>query len=435
MEEGVEETERTGRATGEKYWFESPAALFSSSPSSSCQNNGSGGQSGSEKFRDTFWPDTAQAATSPANVNRITRIALVVAVLLSLIFWSWWPIGVATGIVLLVMLIGYGMQVHAEREERKKACASGSASSVLSDTTPLLYVNSSSGSDSDEYMRVPISDASLFVTPNFRPTATTFGNSSLDNSLFSSTNNCNLPMSASLIEQQREKEAASKRAFGCDGYPACGPGGATARGRGGCNQLCDDTFPLASFDPRKDIPNPSRHNTYEQVDARYRIYETKAQPVMSADTSSLLDAQMDSARMGLGEADAVAREMERAEEESRRIVPKEKIATFGMDPRLATEKDCQLDQKVSGRPCLSKGRKLEPVTQEMCDGNEQPRNQTEKMLQQMYLSTGESFWDQQVAGRKIDWRSNPNDPRNRIALQNSELQRQSFRGLHWNMGA
>lgn len=66
---------------------------------------------------------------------------------------------------------------------------------------------------------------------------------------------------------------------------------------------------------------------------------------------------------------------------------------------------------------------------------EQPRTHTDKMLQRMYMDKNEFFWDEMVAQRAPTWRQNPNDPRNRLAMQQKEIERQSYRGLQWSQGA
>ena len=428
----------TANSVGESYWFRQPSALFrapSVPQGAACDEP----PTAASRLRNAFVPDGTLGWTSAPNVNRLTRIALIVAVLLSIILRSWWPIAIGAGGASLVLLIAYGLQVQQDRERRRQRAMAAERG----DSEPLLSLNTDSVGDEAFPVHDVLSEhsvdangetgaASVFFPPEFPPSADERHQRAADSLRTNGAADENGAWATSSYVPNEFNPRTN--AAECDQYPQCGPGGPQA-----CASACSD--------PRADIPNPSRHNRYEKVDARYNLSAMQPQPVTVVDNGALL-ADRDSASHNHPLAKSGA-----------------PSATFGIDPRSASVAQLtgnyQRPQSLSATYMAplrssnsqemaplrsSNSPKMAPLrnsaemaTQRSSEAAgptmEQTRTQTDRMLQKMYMDKNEYFWDEMVAQRAPDWRQNPNDPRNRLALQQKEIERQSYRGLQWSQGA
>lgn len=361
--------------TIETYWFQKPSFLFIIQPDSSRQYEDDGRALNLWlKLRDAFLPSMQQSITSPSNINRITRIVWLLSIILSLGLWSWLPVGIVACITLLALIIGAGLTIYEERDKRAQACISKaqplsseidlSANKEQVVSKEAVTIDIRAPQDSSVLLtrsefeeeakffplrsRTPLSpNASIFIPPTIPPTLENMSNSNWQSSSYVSNNHnksCNLP-----VQQQKSSLSAA--------------------------------IELNNVDPT--LPNPVRHNSYENVDARYRRYETQPHRVVTSTpppTSSLND----------------------------------NVASNDVQPGLEIT-GCENYDCV--RPCA-----------------QQQYTPAEQIVNKMYCDKNSYAWNETVRDRALDWRSNPNDPRNRQRELEFAQKQQSIRSLQWNKG-
>ncbi len=360
----------------ERYWFQNPSVLFQVPPDSvrcareKLENGGAASppRTVAQKFGDAFLPSTQQTLASPSNVNRITRIVWLVAIILSLVLWSWLPVGIAAGLTLLALLIGTGLSIYEERERRAQASAChqpvaenpkesssaadgksaklSSAPGVRFSQNPAVHLDA--GNDASVLLSesrfenlgrapTPMTNASIFMPPNFPPT---IGDENGNSSFLASSYVPN-EHNRSYNPVVREREETPR-----------------------------DTT----------LPNPVRHNSYENVDARYRRYEMQPHRVETEDNFD------------------------------------------------------HLESNVVGEPAGACECATEMMEITSCNNDGACQSSPEAMINSAFCDQGTQQWNENVKNRALDWRSNPNDPRNRQRELEYAQKRQSIRSLSWNQG-
>lgn len=454
----------------EAYWFRQPLALLHVAPPDAALNGVApcGDTSALGFLKRAFLPTKTQSALSPTNVNRITRVAIIVIVLLAIILRSWWPVAIGAGLMLLALVVAYGLQVSEQRRARERRARSyaGGVNDSLSSSLSSQSPRNSARSFGDEQGSI----AASVIAPSAFLGDADYDKAANQSRLWGST--------ASLASDNGGGGAPSwfadpnydsaNAAVGCDGYPQCGPGGPTA---------CASA---AQGDPRASIPNPSRHNTYEQVDARYRLYATKPQPVTTEDQQHVLAAQrelqqqLDAQREVAANADALQASWQSSEpspSSSSGELPSGAPA-LGIDPHAASSAQLprmyqQPTQLQTLPPSLQSAASSassnymtarsdllpdqeamqaselvpSPIKSSAVDADvlppdaTQPLTQTESMLERMYRDVDEYSWNETVAKRAPRWQQNPSDPRTRRKMEQDAVEMQSWRGFHWNQSS
>lgn len=362
----------------EAYWFQKPSVFFIVTPDAAKQYTAGQVPSCWLKLRDAFLPSTKQSITAPANVNRITRIIWLVAIILSLCLWSWLPVGIVACITLLALIIGMGLTIYEERDKRAQACTQAQSLSENIDPSAnkeneqvaekeavtieireppeqSALLTKSQFEDEGKFFplrsRTPLSpNASIFIPPTIPPTLENMSNSNWLSSSYVPNNynkTCNFP-----VQQQQQQPSLSS------------------------------AIERNNVDPT--LPNPVRHNSYENVDARYRRYETQPHRVVTAQSASALATSND-----LVDADG---------------------ASASLEISGCENYDC-----------------VRPRVQ-------QQFTPAEDIVNKMYCDKNSYAWNETVRDRALDWRSNPNDPRNRQRELEFAQKQQSIRSLQWNKG-
>lgn len=476
----------------EPYWFHRPSMLFCAP----CPVDRSGGgeqRSAVQCLGDTFWPDWSRGWRHPSTVNRLTRLAFVLAVILALVFRSWWPVAIAAGAALLTLLVAYGLQVQERRRLRERAAREATFVGVNrrfdSNAEPMdatLHahdaLSNSLYSDGRHSMAsLPESElaspaASQFMTPAFPATAAVDSAVRSDAS-GAESQQCDWGTSSYVPNEfnRRHNPVVDRHsptppqhsidALGCDTYPQCGPGGPRA---------CASAD---AGDPRATIPNPSRHNSYDRVDARYERYEMKPQPVAAVDGKALLEAEqlqqqlqrqrplqpechnpaLESVhRHPLASSSSLSRTPSPQAPASHSLNASAPATVFGVDPsgvvmpyqlpasyqrpqsaNLTPETRLSASVPNAGANDESKSNETSIPFRGMSasDLPPQPRSQTEEMLHRMYQDVDMYAWDETVAKRAPRWQQNPSDPRTRRKMEQDAIELQSWRGMRWDQSA
>lgn len=394
-------------SAAEPYWFNKPSVLFSA-PAAQSQMLENGTRDCApptfgQQLQNAFVPDLSLGLSNASNINRITRIVFVVAILLALILRSWWPVAIGAGGAAIALLVAYGMQVHYDRERRKNAQKEPLMESGTSDA---LSMQSSFESNDQT--------ASVFVEPEFPDAQFDLQQWGTNSYVPNEHNN-----RTNLVVWNSD-----------DDNDDCGPGGPMPS---------SDIF----NDPRAAIPNPSAHNRYEQVDARYRMNESEPIPVQVQGLGSTGNGKLrkekrnKSASFGIDARSANPTQLTSSYQKPQSLSMTYMQNIGRSNARSNAQSNAQSNTNDLEEPVESV--RMAEIMENDCTFPSpqyvQPATHTDKMLQQMYTDTNATFWNEMIAKRAPDWRANPNDPRNRLALQNKEIERQAFRGLQWSQGA
>lgn len=325
------------------YWFHRPSALFEFS----CLKD--------------VCPDFSDPAMGSKNVNRWTIIAIAVVLVLAILFRSLWPLVVGAAGLLLVLLISYGLDSYSLTANGK--CCSKTVNE-LSSFNEWMQRNA---------LVQQLSRNDEVVTSN-------------DSNAKESDGGLVDTLSCAPCQKLNKSPP-------CPEYPECGPGGPLP---------CGTEF----TDPRATIPHPSGHNSYDQVDARYRRYEIKPQPVT-------VEPAGDS-----GDGSCCGNTYES---------PSKNIP-LGIDPRTANDTLAfnEIPDSYQGGGIGADERSIHNIYNRR---PHQAMTQTEGILSKMYQDVNSYWWDTMVKDRAPRWQQNPNDPRTRRKMEQDAIERDSWRGF------
>lgn len=470
--------ERVPRAT-EPYFFQRPSVLWT-------------GVSGVSDFV----PPLQRGAT-PTCINRITRLALIVAVVLAIVFRSWWPIVVGGGLLLLSLVIASGLEAATRQrhnqghQDEDDDISSGSNSGGGDDGG-----DGGGGSRADTSAHsAPSSfpEASIFLEPDFgfdggqqsfasddmtvsAPTPT-----SALSSQKQSPNTLNSHDFSAVLSEHRVDEntdpilpaSASPSPVGSAGSDVSSTlsTSASAAGQNGgegvtCplgpfaqameqryNELveqeakqCDEQEcrlraleQIDPYDPAATIPNPSRHNNWLDVDARYKkeppYRHVRAQAVGYGDDAPASEVGK--------EQQEYLRKKEQACRDANPNVGR--VSTMiGINPETASLDHMPSSYRRSSlhndidsiyARAQSKGTAVTSATGPCGAPGARPiYDPTERMLHEMYQDVGDTFWKTAFADRAPPSWINPNHPDTRRREEQAAIERQSWRGFSMRQG-
>lgn len=377
-------TDATEAAATQPFFFVQPSALWS----------------GVHSIRDFLpQPPTRGAAAAPY-VNSATRFLLVVALVLAIVLRSLWPIAIGAGVLLLAMLLaaGYAAIRRATAPRPLQSAFVDMAGDVLEERV------------ADEALVERQLQADTLVDGD--PAAA-----------------CDVAARdefARLMNERYAETAVRAREQTALAQP-----------------MYEALNALEPYDPAATIPNPSRHNNWYEVDARYRpaspwtFAHKRVQAVGYADdvpadqvgptkvpveshTAADLPAPSESAGratniLGLNPDQARTEHMPHMYREGSSL-----NAAGCVD-------DIYAQRRAAAR--------AQPATTPANDAVTTPmQDPTERMIESMYKDVDETFWQTMIADRAPPPFINPNDSQARRREEAAALERQSWRAFSMHQG-
>lgn len=332
---------------------------------------------------------------TPRYVNRATRFLLIVAIVLAIVLRSLWPIAIGAAVLLLGMLIAAGYQ--AVQNRRNNASFVAIEGDVVR-SKEQEELNDAEVADEAEFERQLQDDTTISATA---PDA--------------QCQIANRDEFARLMQERFAETAMQAREQAAEAV-----------------STIDELNRLEPYDPAATIPNPSRHNNWYEVDARYRPaspwtyahkrvqavgYDDDAPPEDVGPTvASATDALAPSESVGRA-ANLVGLNAEQADPEH--------MPNMYREDSGVKEAACVDDIYAHRRKPRSDGgsEKMTPM-----------QDPTERMIESMYQDIDETFWQTMIAERAPPAFINPNDSQARRREEAAATERQSWRGFSMHMG-
>lgn len=376
-------TEPTEAAAAQPYFFVQPSALWS----------------GVRSIRDFLPQPPVRGAEAAPYVNSATRFLLVVALVLAIILRSLWPIAIGAGVLLLAMLLAAGYAAI------RRATAP---------RPPQLSFVDMAGDVQER-----VADEAL-----------------VERQLQDDT----------LVDGDRDAacDVAARDEFARLMSERYADTAVRAREQAALAQpMYEALNALEPYDPAATIPNPSRHNNWYEVDARYRpaspwtFAHKRVQAVGYPD-----DVPADQ----VGPAKAPAESHTAADLPAPFESAGRATNILGINPDQARPEHmphmyregsslkaagCVDDIYAQRRAAARAQQGTAPANESVTTPMQDP---TERMIESMYKDVDETFWQTMIADRAPPPFINPNDSQARRREEAAALERQSWRAFSMHQG-
>lgn len=385
-------TDATDAAAAQPYFFVQPSALWS----------------GVKSIRDFLPQPPVRGAPAAPYVNSATRFLLVVAIVLAIVLRSVWPIAVGAGVLLLGMLIAAGYQAVQNSRNNSAAFVAIEGDVVREEEA----VTDAEVADEAEFERQLQDDTAISATA---PDA--------------QCQIANRDEFARLMQERYVETAAQAREQAAEAV-----------------SIIDELNRVEPYDPAATIPNPSRHNNWYEVDARYRpaspfTYAHKRVQAVGYDD----DAPPADVGPPATTATTTAAELTHSTVTASALAPSESAGRAENLVGLSAE-EAQAENMpnmyregsaVQAAACVDGiyAHRRKPRSDDSSEQHITPmQDPTERMIESMYKDIDETFWQTMIAERAPPSFINPNDSQARRREEAAAAERQSWRGFSMHMG-